>query len=289
MSNQELFYALKMLSSSTKDLATTLAIGRANEKVHQIKSQVTNEAEQRAALHDISNQLVTQLASNGVPATTIAQLTGAVGPRKFGSAAEMAIEGTMMGGARGNQLLESAANVDRASQAGNIDQLRQQQAFAASENAKNRELQLQLAGMKAVGKGGQKPLAGDVEFGTNVEVALKEADKLEKLVDKFGNFEVVNPKASAMLESSAYQLAINYAKIVDPQSVAREGEVAAAQKYLVPLGIGTRNSKSKEAIREYKAKIAEYVEARKKNRPQAPGQGSSAPTASDWQSFIKNP
>jgi hypothetical protein len=91
---------------------------------------------------------------------------------------------------------------------------------------------------------------------------MKEANKLEKLIGKFGNFEVMNSKASAQLESASYQLAINYAKIVDPASVAREGEVAAAQKYLIPLGLGTRNSKSIEAVKEYKRKIMEYAKAR---------------------------
>jgi hypothetical protein len=47
----------------------------------------------------------------------------------------------------------------------------------------------------------------------------------------FGNAEAV-----AKLKSLPYQIAIAYAKIVDPASVAREGEVAAAQKYLIPSG-----------------------------------------------------
>ena len=41
--------------------------------------------------------------------------------------------------------------------------------------------------------------------------------------------------ASSEIESSIYNMALDYAKIVDPQSIAKEGEVAAAQKYALPI------------------------------------------------------
>jgi len=44
--------------------------------------------------------------------------------------------------------------------------------------------------------------------------------------------------SAATLLADPYELAIAMAKVVDPGSVAREGEVAAAQKFLVPLGFG---------------------------------------------------
>lgn len=59
-------------------------------------------------------------------------------------------------------------------------------------------------------------------------------DELEKLVKKHGTVDFFGPE-KGMKESKLYQMAIDFAKVVDPESVAREGEVESARKYL--LGI----------------------------------------------------
>lgn len=106
----------------------------------------------------------------------------------------------------------------------------------------------------------------NVQFKTNARIAMTAANELEETVKEFGNFESVlgNQKAKAKLESAQYQLAINYAKIVDPESVAKEGEVVAAQKYMVPMGLGVRNAQTIESIKMYKQRIAQYMKERAK-------------------------
>lgn len=76
----DLFHALKMFQSGVQDLAQQRAIQQANDTVQQIRSSEANEADKRAQLQQISNDLVARLAQSGTPATTIQAVAGAVGP-----------------------------------------------------------------------------------------------------------------------------------------------------------------------------------------------------------------
>jgi hypothetical protein len=105
--------------------------------------------------------------------------------------------------------------------------------------------------------------------------ALKNnAQKLKDIIQQTGTFELFGPD-SAKMDSLIYQMAVDYAKLVDPDSVAREGEVAAAQKYMVPVrsmgGLGTKNSTASAIIDNYIADLDTRVESRnmakKKNMP----------------------
>lgn len=97
--------------------------------------------------------------------------------------------------------------------------------------------------------------AADLAFESNASAALRYADEFENTVRKFGTFEVGSPEGSAKLGQLPYQMAIAYAKIVDPASVAREGEVAAAQKYIIPTGLLTRNDTALNAISNFRNDI----------------------------------
>lgn len=114
--------------------------------------------------------------------------------------------------------------------------------------------------------GANKKSDADISFETNVDVGLQSAKNLKSVVKDVGNWETYlgNQKAKAALESEAYNLAIVYSKIVDPATAAREGEVAAAQKYAIPMGLTVKNSQTLAAIDLYEKKIKEYKEARKR-------------------------
>ncbi len=88
----------------------------------------------------------------------------------------------------------------------------------------------------------QQPSEADKAFVMNINGYLSAAEDLKSTIDKYGTFEAISPTGAANLNSIPYQLAIMYAKIMDPGSVAREGEVEAAKKYLIPLGMGVRKS-----------------------------------------------
>jgi hypothetical protein len=92
---------------------------------------------------------------------------------------------------------------------------------------------------------------------------------LENTVTKYGNVEtglpwVSNPEAAAKLKALPYEIAIAKAKIVDPGSVAREGEVKAAQKYLIPMGwTMTGKIKNSETLAAIKAQREDLAARRK--------------------------
>lgn len=86
-------------------------------------------------------------------------------------------------------------------------------------------------------------------------------DKLNEITERSGTMELFGPE-SASASSLVYQVAVDYAKLVDPTSVAREGEVAAAQKYMLPIrGALVRNDTAKKLIANLKSDIAKRAEA----------------------------
>jgi hypothetical protein len=116
-----------------------------------------------------------------------------------------------------------------------------------------------------------KVKAGEVSFDTNIAMGLKFADKLKTAVKRSGTWESGwtpewlggNDADAATLRAIPYQLAINYAKIVDPDSVAREGEVDAAQKYLIDIGVTSNQKAVLQQINHMEATIKEYASTRR--------------------------
>jgi hypothetical protein len=100
-------------------------------------------------------------------------------------------------------------------------------------------------------------------------VALKNnAQKLKDLIQEHGTFELTGD-AGAKMDSVIYQMAVDYAKLVDPDSVAREGEVAAAQKYMLPVRETTmgipmyKNSTAVSLVDNYMSDLDQRIAARK--------------------------
>ena len=110
-----------------------------------------------------------------------------------------------------------------------------------------------------------KKTAADITFEQNASAALRFTNQLADAIKKYGTFELASPEGAAKLGQLPYQMAIAYAKTVDPSSVAREGEVAAAQKYLIPMGIGTRDATALAAAKDFKKDIEERVSQYKKS------------------------
>ncbi len=110
-----------------------------------------------------------------------------------------------------------------------------------------------------------KKTVGDITFEQNASAAMRFTNQLTDAIKKYGTFEMVNPEGSAKLGQLPYQLAIAYAKTVDPTSVAREGEVEAAKKYLIPIGMGTRKETALAAAKSFKEDIEERVKKYKES------------------------
>lgn len=110
---------------------------------------------------------------------------------------------------------------------------------------------------QAQGRGdtaGAQAIQNKIDAETNKQPKLEAADKtliqnikeyqnqltlLKDIIKNKGTFESAtfgDPAAAAALNQLPYKMAIVYAKIVDPESIVKEGEVEAAKKYIVPLG-----------------------------------------------------
>jgi len=92
------------------------------------------------------------------------------------------------------------------------------------------------AGEKALVAKGKELTQADFAFESNIREAYRMADELENTVKKYGNFESMDPEGSATLKQIPYLFAVSLAKVLDPGSVAREGEVEAARKFAIPMG-----------------------------------------------------
>lgn len=127
------------------------------------------------------------------------------------------------------------------------------------------KVEQELAGLKSTGKT-SKMTEGDKSFAVNADQLLKNLDTLESAIKRSGTFEysgagagLVKGKSSiedaATIKSLPYEIAVGVAKILDPASVAREGEVAAAQKFIIPTGISESNDIAIKAIQQLKNRI----------------------------------
>lgn len=119
----------------------------------------------------------------------------------------------------------------------------------------------------------------EVQYRRNI--LQQNAEDLKKLVQKYGTFELMG-SAGTEMDSKIYQMAVDYAKLVDPDSVAREGEVAAAQKYMLPIrqnqGLTTSNDTAVKLIDDYISNLDKRMTARAeaKGMPQNSGQNMGA-------------
>jgi len=114
-------------------------------------------------------------------------------------------------------------------------------------------------GQKPDVRAAAKPSTADETFMNVVPAYAQQLQDFESTVKRFGNWELADPEGRAKLKQLPYQMAISYAKIADPSSVAREGEVQAAQKYLLPSGLMTWNTTTEAAIAAQKEDLVNRV------------------------------
>jgi len=125
-----------------------------------------------------------------------------------------------------------------------------------------------LAAQPQAEKAEYKKSAADLTFEQNAASAIRYANQLEDTVKKYGTFESArlgDPAASAKLGQLPYQLAISYAKVVDPSSVVRESEVEMAQKYMIPTGLFASKDKALSAVKSFQEDLKEKVNVYKQS------------------------
>lgn len=131
---------------------------------------------------------------------------------------------------------------------------------------KLKEAQLEKAQKEASVAGAPKkdPVEARAEKDTVVRASDIKANlkEMKDIIAKKGTFEALGPSSERM-NSLIYQTAIAYAKLVDPSSVAREGEVAAAQKYMLPVkGLMVSNKTAQTLIDKMEGDVDRAVSTR---------------------------
>jgi hypothetical protein len=238
---------LKFTMDNLNSLAAQRAFEKANEMVDQVKSTESNEAKQRQQLNLIARNLVGQLGSMDVSPEKAGLMAQGIAPQTAKSVPEAVLSSDPFLQKQGQDLLKQE----------------QQREIAKQDAMFKRQAQLEI--LKAGLDGHNKPLKDtDIAMESNVKAATRLSNQLKTLVNKYGNYETWTPGIQAELEQKQYFLAVATAKIVDPASVAREGEVEAAKKYMVPLGLSVRNQTTLESLNKYQNEIqSRYRDYRK--------------------------
>jgi hypothetical protein len=111
--------------------------------------------------------------------------------------------------------------------------------------------------------------AADQTFIQNIKEYQNQLSSLKDTIKNYGTYESTtfgSPEAASALDQLPYKMAITYSKIVDPQSVAREGEVEAAKKYIVPLGMLANKKQALASIdsqeKEINRRAAEFAKVK---------------------------
>ncbi len=147
MSLQELFQAMNMFKDGVNQMSVTRGISNAQQQMNQLNAAQMDEIEKRNALQGIANNLALDLGKTGAPVHQIQSAVGAVAPQAIKTADDAILQGTMAG-PRGSSLVEVGKTSDMLSAAPAFEQQTRTQDFTASENAKNRQMQLEIAGLR---------------------------------------------------------------------------------------------------------------------------------------------
>lgn len=268
MAMDDLFKALGMFQQGVQQYALTGAVNEATAQMQQLNQAQIDEGQRRQQLQQLANGLALRLTGVGASGQQIQSAFNAINPPNFGSVEQMQLEGEL---ADNQYMKDNAGKILGAREQARQKQMATEFGFNAALQDKKFQQELFLKQMELTQKAAKantelKP--EDIAFNTNVEMGIKLADQLEEAVNRSGTWEagniplISNKKDAAIIDAAPYQLAITYAKIVDPASVAREGEVAAAQKYMLNLGMFANKEKALEGIQNMKNTILEYQKTR---------------------------
>lgn len=255
MALDDLFQALRMFQDGAKEYATGNAIRSAAENVKQINSIQQDEFVKRQQLEETGKQLALQLGSMGAPVSQIQSSVGAIMPQQLNSPDaffQQSLTATNPEAAKdlasaGMAFQKFLAKAPLTTAQQEQMKLGWAQLFGAQQQQK--ETLRQQRDLKV-----QEQLDKVDEATYRKQQLQSNALKLKGIIQNAGTMEVFGSEGTEM-DSIIYQMAVDYAKLVDPTSVAREGEVASAQKYMLPVrnwgGLGYSNKTAQKIIDQY--------------------------------------
>jgi len=94
---QDLLAALQMFKQGVQEAATASAINDAHAQVQQIRTGIQDEAQQRQAFQNLSNDVALRLTGVGANGQQIQSAFQAIAPQNFGSAEQLQLEGQLSG------------------------------------------------------------------------------------------------------------------------------------------------------------------------------------------------
>ena len=162
-------------------------------------------------------------------------------------------------------------------------------AFDRSERAKDRAADLEARteatretariNREATGEQDRAKQAREIEsFAQEIEANIDLLDQQIGGPDGTGTFEMFG-SADADMERRLNNIAVGLAKLADPGSVAREGEVSLARKGLFTPGLGVRNETARQVLQNLKAELAGRRERAYAVRGITPPAGRTPPPA----------
>jgi hypothetical protein len=89
-------------------------------------------------------------------------------------------------------------------------------------------------------------------------------NELKDQIDKYGTFELFGPQ-NANMDRLVDQIATDMAKLQDPNSVARPGEVELVKKNLISSGLSNKNSTAKSILDKFSKEVDRRAEIALKN------------------------
>jgi len=136
-------------------------------------------------------------------------------------------------------------------------------AFTLKEQMPNVKefLMARQMGMRGSGGGAPKPSINpkDVAAVSTYKNSLnRDLDELHSIVDKYGTIELTGPQEQRKRQLTQ-QIAINYNKMLDPNSVVREGEAKQIADNLGISGWFTSNKTAKDSIRGFQSQINRFA------------------------------
>ena len=159
--------------------------------------------------------------------------------------------------------------------------------FGAEQDNKNREFGLKEKEFAAKEAGEKAKLAektispkAEVELNARVNNINSNLDKLKGLIDKTGTFELLGPDSDTR-DQIIQDIAVDYAKMVDPESVARESEVESAKKMLNVSGLFVKNNTAKSSLDEFRDQLETRVNSRRTAQGLEPIAKTKKPTYGD--------
>lgn len=99
-----------ILNQGMRDLATSRAVGKASQQIHELHATELNEMQKRSQMQQVANSLALRLTQIGSPASTIQTAFNAIAPPKIDSGKDAFIEGTMK---QSDELLQAGQAIQK--------------------------------------------------------------------------------------------------------------------------------------------------------------------------------